>query len=50
MLDLSDQLYTLVFRMILHDIVVCSFIYVLRCLFDIFVVVCVAMVIVKSFP
>ena len=48
MLDLSDQLYTLIFCMILHDMVVCLFIYVLRCLYDIFV--CVAMLVVKSFP
>ena len=41
MLDLSEQQYTLVFCMILHDFVVCFFIYVLRCLYDIFV--CAAM-------
>ena len=38
-LDLSDQQYTLLFCMILHDIVVCLFLYVLGCLYDIFVYV-----------
>ena len=38
---LSNQQYNLLFCMILHGMVVCLFIYVLRCLYDIFV--CVAM-------
>ena len=33
----------------LYDVVVCLVVYVLRCLNDIFCVVCVAMLIVKSF-
>ena len=51
MLDLSDQICTLVFCMVLHDIVVCLFIYVFEMLYDILLYDMLLFVLLaKSFP